>query len=211
MAQYRDPESYRRNAAALIQSFRGTNRTPLQRPIPGSLILADKDTDTSSSLAPELIRLSFDVTTTTHLQETLNAATKHQATYVLLDMKLKDGNGLSLIPSLKEQVPGIRIVVLTSHGSLAAATWAIREGAIDFLTKPSDPKTIRNALTATGARANVAKDCPNPYEVRRRYIHNMVANNNYNMTRSAAALGLTRRSVQRRLAEDCDITCACHT
>lgn len=71
-------------------------------------------------------------------------------TLVLLDLQLPDANDLELLTALREQAPGIGVVVATGHGSVDLAVEAIRLGAIDFLEKPLSKdrliQTLRNAL-----------------------------------------------------------------
>jgi two-component system, repressor protein LuxO len=71
-------------------------------------------------------------------------------TLVLLDLQLPDAHDLELLTALREQAPGIGVVVATGHGSIDLAVEAIRLGAIDFLEKPLSKdrltQTLRNAL-----------------------------------------------------------------
>ena len=55
---------------------------------------------------------------------------------VLLDRKLPDGEGLSLVPELRACNPGIRIIVLSACGEVADRVAGLDEGADDYLVKP---------------------------------------------------------------------------
>jgi DNA-binding response OmpR family regulator len=55
---------------------------------------------------------------------------------VLLDRKLPDGEGLSLVPVLRASNPGIRIIVLSACGEVADRVAGLDEGADDYLVKP---------------------------------------------------------------------------
>jgi len=55
---------------------------------------------------------------------------------VLLDANLPDGDGVELVPRLKEASPEVPIIILTGFGSIEAAVKAIKHGAEQFLTKP---------------------------------------------------------------------------
>lgn len=54
----------------------------------------------------------------------------------LLDRKLPDGEGLSLVPALRARNPGIRIIVLSACGEIADRVAGLDEGADDYLVKP---------------------------------------------------------------------------
>ena len=55
---------------------------------------------------------------------------------VLLDRKLPDGDGLSLIPALRRACPGVPIIVLSALGSLDNRLAGLDTGADDYLAKP---------------------------------------------------------------------------
>lgn len=55
---------------------------------------------------------------------------------VLLDRKLPDGEGLSLVPALRAHNPGIHIIVLSACGEVADRVDGLDEGADDYLVKP---------------------------------------------------------------------------
>ena len=55
---------------------------------------------------------------------------------VLLDRRLPDGDGLTLIPKLRARADGIPIIVLTARGELADRIAGLDSGADDYLAKP---------------------------------------------------------------------------
>ena len=65
---------------------------------------------------------------------------------VLLDLRIGQDSGLALVPMFKAMDPETRIVVLTGYGSVATAVQAVRQGALDYLTKPADVDEILAAF-----------------------------------------------------------------
>ena len=61
---------------------------------------------------------------------------------MVADVRLPDGDGISLLPTLKQKNPSARAIVITGDPTLTAATTALRHGAIDFVTKPFDARQI---------------------------------------------------------------------
>lgn len=61
---------------------------------------------------------------------------------VLLDLVLPDGDGLDLLPEIKDTWPDCQVIVLTGHGSIENAVMATKKGAYQFVCKPFDSKTL---------------------------------------------------------------------
>jgi two-component system NtrC family response regulator len=57
---------------------------------------------------------------------------------VLLDFKLPDMDGLTILKKLKELNPEIEVIMITAFGSIENAVNALKAGASEYLTKPID-------------------------------------------------------------------------
>jgi DNA-binding NtrC family response regulator len=72
---------------------------------------------------------------------------------IILDYKLPDRDAASILPEIRNLYP---VIVLTGYGSIPNAVSAIREGAVDFLTKPVNldelELTIRRVLETAELR-----------------------------------------------------------
>lgn len=72
---------------------------------------------------------------------------------VVLDLGLPDGSGFSLIPELRQQPGGPRIIVLTSRDEDVECVAALEAGADDFVTKPFSPRALAARVRAVARRA----------------------------------------------------------
>ncbi|WP_224240844.1 sigma-54-dependent transcriptional regulator [Hyalangium gracile] len=101
-----------------------------------SLLLVDDDR-TFSSLASSVLKAEgFLVRTARSLHETRAALARESPDLVILDRRLPDGDGLSFLPELRAQLPGTVVLMVTAHGDIASAVEAIKQGALDYLSKP---------------------------------------------------------------------------
>lgn len=95
--------------------------------------------------------------------------------------------------------------MLTGYGSIATALQAVRLGAADYLTKPADADQILAALQGSPRPPANSPDAPDTtpsldrveWEHMQRVLHDCGGN----ISQAARALGLDRRSLQRKLAK----------
>ena len=76
---------------------------------------------------------------------------------VLLDQRLPDGDGLSLVARMRAIDPDLPVVLLTGHGSVDLAVEALKAGATDFIEKPFKLERLRTEIQA-GDDSGVAED-----------------------------------------------------
>jgi DNA-binding NtrC family response regulator len=65
---------------------------------------------------------------------------------VLLDLNLKDANGLDLMPALKKSWPDTEVIVLTGDTTVESAVEATKRGAFHYVCKPFDTEGLRVTL-----------------------------------------------------------------
>jgi len=61
---------------------------------------------------------------------------------ILLDLKLPDANGLTLLPQIKKNWPDTEVIVLTGEATFDAAVQATKSGAYHFINKPFDTQAL---------------------------------------------------------------------
>jgi two-component system NtrC family response regulator len=55
---------------------------------------------------------------------------------ILLDMKLPDMDGMEILETIREEMPGLRVIVMTGYSTMSNAVQAMKLGAVDYLSKP---------------------------------------------------------------------------
>lgn len=66
---------------------------------------------------------------------------------VLLDLRLPDKDGISVLRWIKQEEPNVQVIVLTAFGAVDSAVEAMKLGAYDYIDKPSDVSKLRLAIT----------------------------------------------------------------
>ena len=77
---------------------------------------------------------------------------------ILVDLRMPEKNGLDLQKSLLESQNPIPIIFLTAYGDIPTTVRAMREGAIDFLTKPVKKEILFEAVKRALALDAVARE-----------------------------------------------------
>lgn len=122
---------------------------------------------------------------------------------IVLDLNLEGESGLRLLPALRARFPDAAIVVLTGYASIATAVEAVKLGAVQYLAKPA---TVDELMAAFGqVSANPALPVnPQPMSLRRitwEHLQRVLAEHGGNISATARALNMHRRTLQRMLAK----------
>ncbi|MBK6335151.1 MAG: response regulator transcription factor [Betaproteobacteria bacterium] len=166
-----------------------------------SLLLVDDDPVLCAVMARALGSRGFDVTVAHTIEDALRVVDGEAPEYALVDLKLGEQSGLKLVAQLKAADAQTRIVVLTGHGSIPTAIEAIKLGATYYLTKPADADEVVAAFAHEGADDTLAVSSK-PMSVERlewEYIQRVLLEHGGNISATARALSMHRRTLQRKL------------
>ena len=173
-------------------------------PTDNRLLEVDDDAVFCAVLVRALSRRGFAVDSAAGFGEAVEKARRYSPQYAVVDLKMPDGSGLALVEQFKRLNPSMRIVVLTGFASVATAVEAIKLGAIHYLPKPADADDIVAAFDRDSGNAAVAVK-HRPLSVERlewEHIHKVLGENSDNVSATARALGMHRRTLQRKLRKN---------
>lgn len=164
-------------------------------------LIVDDDGTFASLLERALKRRGFSCIAVNSYTEALHASEKHHFEKVIVDLKLGSESGLLLIKELKLRQPELQIVMLTGYSSISTAVEAVKYGAINYLCKPADANEILAAFD-NGENAAATEMNYTPISVDRlewEHIQKILQENSGNISATARALGMHRRTLQRKL------------
>jgi DNA-binding response OmpR family regulator len=110
--------------------------------MPGSILIVDDEQNLRHTLAFILKRAGYFVTTAENAEETLNTLQTGTFDLMILDIKMPDVDGLTLLKVIRQNHPKLPVFILTGYGSLDSAIQALHLEARDYLLKPIDPAQL---------------------------------------------------------------------
>ena len=113
-----------------------------------SVLIVDDEPDIRELLDITLSRMGLQTSTAATLGEARAKVAEEQPNLCLTDMRLPDGNGISLVEYIQQDFPQIPVAMITAHGSVEAAISALKAGAFDFISKPIELETLRKLVTS---------------------------------------------------------------
>jgi two-component system response regulator PilR (NtrC family) len=133
------------------------------------VLIVDDEPDIRELLEITLLRMGLE----THCAANYSAATRllkqTEFDLCLTDMKLPDGDGITLVSHIQQHCPNTPTAVITAHGSIDIAIKAMKAGAFDFVSKPVSLETLRNlvdkALTLPNSTQQAKKSSETKYQI----------------------------------------------
>ncbi len=172
-------------------------------PQPGSRFLLVDDNDRlRDRMARALRDRGYEVATAGSPAEALDAIETMGADFAVVDLRMPGGSGLDLIAELRARAPHVEVLVLTGYGSIATAVEATRLGAVNYLQKPADVDMVLAAIARGRGEAMRGAPAYKPPSLARaewEHINRVLEDCGGNITAAAKALGLHRRTLQRKL------------
>lgn len=172
---------------------------------PTRYLIADDDAVFRGRLARALRARGVEVAEAGSNDEAVDAARAFRPERAVIDLRLGEGSGLDLLGALRREHAQLESVVLTGYGSISTALEAVRRGARHYLTKPVDADDVLRAFArdAEGDAPLAAPDpasAPSLHRVEWEHIQRVLGDCGGNVSKAARALGLHRRTLQRKLA-----------
>ena len=164
-------------------------------------LVVDDDEVFAETLARSLTRQGLVTHIANNPGDAFATNKKHLPERIILDLKLEKDSGLHLIKRLKEDNPAVTIVILTGYSSINTAVEAIKLGADNYLCKPAGVTDIVAAFDQQTGNpdAQLAEHPPSVNRLEWEHIQRVLEENHGNISATARALDMHRRTLQRKL------------
>jgi two-component system response regulator PilR (NtrC family) len=109
-------------------------------------LIVDDEADIRELLEITLARMGLRTQSAATLAEARERLTSGTFDLCLTDMRLPDGDGITLVNLIQREKPGLPVAVITAHGNAQAAVESLKAGAFDFVSKPVNLQTVRKLV-----------------------------------------------------------------
>jgi two-component system response regulator GlrR len=121
----------------------------------GKILLVDDDPGLLRLLSIRLRAEGYEVEAVESAHKALAILNRFSPDLVITDLRMDKMDGIGLLKELQTRSPGLRVVIITAHGTIPDAVVATQSGAFGFLTKPIDKDelmlTVQKAIKVSGS------------------------------------------------------------
>ena len=133
------------------------------------VLIVDDEPDIRELLEITLLRMGLETRSAENIASATGLLHEEFFDLCLTDMKLPDGDGISLVEYIQQHFPNIPTAVITAHGSIDLAIKAMKSGAFDFVSKPVSLDTLRTlidkALTLPSSSQQAVSSSESNYQI----------------------------------------------
>ena len=167
-----------------------------------SLLIVDDDNPFRERLSRAMEKKGFTVFQAESVKKGIDLAISNKPEFGVVDLRLNDGNGIEVVREIQKTNPNSRVIMLTGYGNIPTAVAAIKQGAIDYLSKPADADDVERALLADPNKKAAPPENPMSADrVKWEHIHRVFELCNRNVSETARRLKMHRRTLQRILSK----------
>jgi signal transduction histidine kinase len=125
---------------------------------PRSVLLVDDEAHVLEVLEMRLASMGFAVTAVGNPSDALGLLAERPFDLALFDLRMEPLDGIALTREAHTRQARLPVLIMTAHGTIDAAVEAIKEGAVDFLTKPLLPDELFRKIARAIAERRWARD-----------------------------------------------------
>ena len=112
----------------------------------GKILLVDDDPGLLRLLSIRLRAEGYDVEAVESAHKALGTLNRFSPDLVITDLRMDKMDGIGLLKELQTKSPGLRVIIITAHGTIPEAVTATQHGAFGFLTKPIDKDELMSLV-----------------------------------------------------------------
>lgn len=111
-----------------------------------SILIIDDDNGLRTSLAAFLGKNNYKIITAKNGEDGIKQVETHDFDLILLDIRMPGMDGITALKKIKDLSPYVNVIIITGFGSVESAVEAMKEGAIDYITKPFNLSELKEKI-----------------------------------------------------------------
>ena len=100
----------------------------------------------------------FEVLEAESVDDGLNIIREGGIDLVISDLVMPDKTGLDMVEILRLEYPGLRVILITGHGTVESAVKAMKIGALDYIRKPLNPAEFKIVVHRALEQSKLAEE-----------------------------------------------------
>jgi response regulator RpfG family c-di-GMP phosphodiesterase len=109
---------------------------------PDKILVVDDEANIRQIIIRVLEQRGYRVKEAANGAQALDLLREEPFDLVITDLRMPQMEGLELLERARELYPETDFIILTAHGTIESAVWAMQRGADDYLTKPFDVRDL---------------------------------------------------------------------
>jgi len=106
------------------------------------VFVVDDEVKVLEAIAETLGSLGVEVTCFVNPIECLEHMRREKCDLLVADLKMPEMDGIELLTNVRRRTPWVPVLVVTGYGDIPSAVRAIKAGAVDFVEKPLDKRSL---------------------------------------------------------------------
>ncbi len=112
------------------------------------ILVVDDDPNILEVLETRLMASNFLVTKANDAYSAIQVLEKEPIALMISDMKMPGMSGMDLFSEIRQTLPKLPVIFLTAYGTIPDAVDALKNGAVDYISKPFDGKELINKINS---------------------------------------------------------------
>ena len=123
-----------------------------------SILVVDDEASQRNALAGFLHKKGYEILQADSATAALTLVQQQVVDLVLTDLRMPGMDGARLLGELKTLNPLLDVIIMTAFGTMSEAVGAMKEGALDFITKPIDLEQLEVAIARAVERKQLISE-----------------------------------------------------
>ncbi|WP_053826241.1 sigma-54-dependent transcriptional regulator [Lascolabacillus massiliensis] len=111
-----------------------------------TILVIDDNLTVCLMLKSWLVKKGFNVDTASHAEEAKEKVRESPYDMILSDIMMPDTDGFAFLKWVKKYDPDILVIMMTGFADIDSAVEAMKNGAVDYISKPIDPEKLFNKI-----------------------------------------------------------------